>query len=154
MASGHWLASGKLDDVELPSHLVVYQQSAPLYPPPTTTTTAAPVAPVVRTTTPTTEPAAPVVSAPPAAPVVHIVSNSLVGQATWYSEAAPGYCASHTLPRGTVVTVRNNATGATTTCTIDDYEAAGYPRVLDMSYSGFSQLADPNQGVVDVTLSW
>jgi rare lipoprotein A (peptidoglycan hydrolase) len=151
VVADHWLPPGKLDDVELPSHLVVYQQTAPLYPPPTPTT----VAPVAPTTTAVTQPVAPtVVTAPPAAPVVHIESNSEVGQATWYSEAAPGYCASHTLPRGTVVTVRNNATGATTTCKIDDYEAAGYPRVLDMSYSGFSQLADPNQGVVDVTLSW
>ncbi len=152
MVADHWLPAGKLDDVELPSHLVAYQQPAP--PTPTPTTTAAPVVPVARTTTPVTEPVAHLVAAPPAAPVDHIVNNSEVGQATWYSEAAPGYCASHTLPRGTVVTVRNNATGATTTCTIDDYEAAGYPRVLDMSYSGFSQLADPNQGVVDVTLSW
>jgi rare lipoprotein A (peptidoglycan hydrolase) len=53
-----------------------------------------------------------------------------------------------------MVTVRNNTTGATTSCTVDDREASGYPRVLDMSYSGFSQIADPSQGVVDVTISW
>jgi rare lipoprotein A (peptidoglycan hydrolase) len=50
--------------------------------------------------------------------------------------------------------VRNDATGATTTCTVDDREAAGYPRVVDMSYSGFSQIGDPSQGVMDVTISW
>jgi rare lipoprotein A (peptidoglycan hydrolase) len=63
-------------------------------------------------------------------------------------------CASPTLPFGTVLTVTNDVTGASTTCTVDDREAAGYPRVVDMSYSGFSQLADPSQGVVDVTISW
>jgi rare lipoprotein A (peptidoglycan hydrolase) len=50
--------------------------------------------------------------------------------------------------------VTNNATGAATQCTVDDRESAGYPRVVDMSYSGFSQIADPNQGVVEVTISW
>jgi rare lipoprotein A (peptidoglycan hydrolase) len=63
-------------------------------------------------------------------------------------------CASPTLPFGTVLTVANDATGATTQCTVDDREGAGYPRVVDMSYSGFSQIADPSQGVVEVTISW
>ena len=63
-------------------------------------------------------------------------------------------CASPTLPFGTVLTVTNNATGAATQCTVDDREGAGYPRVVDMSYSGFSQIADPGQGVVEVTISW
>jgi rare lipoprotein A len=63
-------------------------------------------------------------------------------------------CASPTLPFGTVLTVTNSATGASTTCTVDDREQAGFPRVVDMSPSGFAQLADPSQGVVDVTISW
>jgi rare lipoprotein A len=63
-------------------------------------------------------------------------------------------CASPTLPFGTVLTVTNVATGASTTCTVDDREQAGYPRVVDLSPSGFAQLADPGQGVVDVTISW
>ncbi len=63
-------------------------------------------------------------------------------------------CASPTLPFGTVLTVVNNATGASTVCTVDDREAAGYPRVVDMSPEGFSQIADTSQGVVDVTISW
>jgi hypothetical protein len=46
------------------------------------------------------------------------------------------------------------ATRAVTTCVVDDREQAGYPRVLDMSPSGFAQLADPEKGVVDVTISW
>jgi rare lipoprotein A (peptidoglycan hydrolase) len=53
-----------------------------------------------------------------------------------------------------VLTVTNDATGASTTCTVDDREAAGYPRVVDMSPEGFSQIGDTNQGVVEVTISW
>jgi rare lipoprotein A (peptidoglycan hydrolase) len=52
------------------------------------------------------------------------------------------------------LTVTNVTTGARTTCTVDDREGAGYPRVVDLSPSGFAQLADPSQGVVDVTISW
>jgi expansin (peptidoglycan-binding protein) len=37
---------------------------------------------------------------------------------------------------------------------VDDREAAGYPHVVDMSPSGFSQIGDLSQGVVDVTISW
>jgi hypothetical protein len=95
-----------------------------------------------------------VVTTPVTSPPPVVDGNSLRGQATWYSEAPPGYCASPTLPFGTVLTVTNDNTGASTTCTVDDREAAGYPRVVDMSYSGFSQIADPSQGVVDVTISW
>jgi rare lipoprotein A (peptidoglycan hydrolase) len=55
---------------------------------------------------------------------------------------------------GTVLTVVNDATGASTVCTVDDREGAGYPRVVDLSPEGFSQIADMNQGVVAVTISW
>jgi hypothetical protein len=129
--------SSHLDGVKLPSHLVAYHAAATTTTtaPPTTTTTAAP------TTTTTAPP-------PPAA------TNDETGQATWYSEAPSGMCASPTLPFGTVLTVVNNATGASTVCTVDDREGAGYPRVVDMSPEGFSQIADLSQGVVDVTISW
>ena len=50
--------------------------------------------------------------------------------------------------------VTNDDTGASTVCTVDDREAAGYPHVVDMSPEGFSQIADSSQGVVDVTISW
>ena len=48
----------------------------------------------------------------------------------------------------------NNATGASTECTVDDREGAGYPRVVDLSPEGFAQIAGLNQGVVEVTISW
>jgi rare lipoprotein A len=76
------------------------------------------------------------------------------GEATWYAAAAPGRCASPTLPFGTVLTVTNVATGARTVCTVDDREQAGYPRVVDLSPSGFDQLAGLGRGVVDVVVSW
>jgi rare lipoprotein A (peptidoglycan hydrolase) len=120
---------------------------------PTTTTTTAPAPPVEEvsaraaaapTVGPATEGA--VASAP--------TTDGERGQATWYAEAPAGMCASPTLPFGTVLTVTNAVTGASTTCTVDDREQAGFPRVVDMSPSGFAQLADPSQGVVDVTISW
>jgi rare lipoprotein A len=77
-----------------------------------------------------------------------------VGDATWYAAAPAGYCASPTLPFGTVLTVVNNATDDSTVCTVDDREEAGYPRVVDLSPEGFSQIADTNRGVVEVTISW
>ncbi len=111
----------------------------------TTTTVSPPPPPPPSTTTTTTPPPPP----PPPAP-----ANRESGQATWYSAAPPGYCASPTLSFGTVLTVTNDLTGATTSCTVDDREAAGYPRVVDMSPQGFAQIASTSQGVVQVTISW
>jgi hypothetical protein len=172
-------ASGRpLYSVGLPSQLVRYQSRSASAPasssatttstapsattPASTTTTTAPVSQATSmTVAPPPAPASPPVTttttAPPAPVVVTATApstNSEHGQATWYAAAPPGRCASPTLPFGTVVTVTNDATGASTTCTVDDREEAGYPRVLDLSPSGFAQLADPSDGVVDVTISW
>jgi hypothetical protein len=136
------LSASHLDDVVLPSHLVAYSAPTPTTIAPVTPVTSPP--PVVTTTT-----------LPPApAEQAMVVDNTEHGQATWYGAAPPGKCASPTLPFGTVLTVVNDANGASTVCVVDDREAAGYPRVVDLSYWGFSQLADPSQGVVDVTISW
>ncbi len=149
--------SSHLDGVELKSHLLAYQEVAT-----TTTTTVAPtttpatVAPTTTTTLPptttTTLPPPPTTTTTTAPPPVD--TNSEAGDATWYAEAPDGYCASPTLPFGTVLTVTDNETGASTTCTVDDREAAGYPHVVDMSPEGFSQLAPTGQGVVSVTIAW
>jgi len=88
------------------------------------------------------------------APALASTADSEKGDATWYAAAAPGRCASPTLPFGTVLTVTNVTTGAQTVCTVDDREQAGYPRVVDLSPSGFAQLAGLGRGVVDVTVSW
>jgi rare lipoprotein A (peptidoglycan hydrolase) len=77
-----------------------------------------------------------------------------VGAATWYGAASPGSCASPSLPFGTVLTVTNVATGSRTTCVVDDREADNPGRVVDMSPSGFSQIAALSEGVVTVSVSW
>ena len=87
-------------------------------------------------------------AAPPSA------TNHEVGEATWYAAAPAGMCASPTLPFGTVLTVVNNATGASTCARWTTARRPGYPRVVDLSPEGFSQIADLSQGVVDVTISW
>jgi len=150
--------ASRLDGVNLPSHLVAYQ--AP------TTTTTAPPATTTTATAPTTTTIAPVTTttvAPPPPPTTTTTAaprpaaapaNHESGEATWYSAAPSGMCASPTLPFGTVVTVVNTSTGASTDCTVDDREDAGYPRVVDLSPEGFSQIGDLDQGVVDVTISW
>ncbi len=103
--------------------------------------------------TTTTAAAAPT-PAPTPTPALASAADGEEGEATWYAAAAPGRCASPTLPFGTVLTVTNVATGAQTVCTVDDREQAGYPRVVDLSPSGFDQLAGLGRGVVDVTVSW
>jgi rare lipoprotein A (peptidoglycan hydrolase) len=145
--------SSHLDTVNLPSHLVAYHA-----PGPTTTTTAPPTTTTPPPSTTTTVPA-PVTTTttlpPPTTTTTRPVPrNSEVGDATWYAAAPAGYCASPTLPFGTELTVVNDATGATTVCTVDDRETAGYPRVVDLSPEGFNQIADTSQGVVQVTISW
>ena len=158
----------------LPSQLVGYESTptttpttvAPPPPTTTTTTTTAPSPPPAqeasaRAAAPAATPAAvesaPAPAAAPApapAPAPTPTTEGERGQATWYAAAPAGMCASPSLAFGTVLTVTNVATGASTTCTVDDREQAGYPRVVDMSPSGFAQLADPSEGVVDVTISW
>ena len=80
--------------------------------------------------------------------------NSRVGEATWYSEAAGRDVRQPDASLRDGDHRRQRLTGASTTCTVDDREGAGYPRVVDMSPEGFSQIADLGQGVVDVTISW
>jgi hypothetical protein len=150
--------SSRPGGVNLPSNLVAYQAptTTSTTAPPTTTTT---VPPATTTTAPTpttttTRPPPPTTTTTAPAPPRPAATNSEGGEATWYSAAPSGMCASPTLPFGTVLTVVNNATGASTVCTVDDREAAGYPRVVDMSPEGFSQIGNLGQGVVSVTISW
>ncbi|HEY1446401.1 MAG TPA: septal ring lytic transglycosylase RlpA family protein [Acidimicrobiales bacterium] len=143
-----------LDTVKLRSHLVAYHA-----PGSTTTTTAPTTTTTLPPTTTTTAPRPVTTTTLPPPPTTTTTTrptptNSEVGDATWYAAAPAGYCASPTLPFGTVLTVVNNATGATTVCTVDDREGAGYPRVVDLSPEGFDQIADTSQGVVQVTISW
>ena len=75
------------------------------------------------------------------------------GKATYYS-APGGTCAHRTLPMGTMVTVTNTSTGASTVCRVADRGPFGAGRVIDLSRDGFSKIAPLSQGVASVTLSW
>jgi len=91
---------------------------------------------------------------PVAAPAPRVVRHrALVGQATWYANS-PGHCASHYLHYGVKVWVRNTQTGRTITCVINDREASGGLRVVDLSTADFSQLAPLARGVIPVRVWW
>ena len=142
------LPASHLDTVVLPSHLVAYSAPTsstadPTLSSPAPSLVASSLGPT--TTTTTTDP-------PP--PTPDVVGQTERGIASWYPEALPGRCASTWLPFGTVLTVTNDATGASTTCLVDDRETAHYPRIVDLSYSGFAQLDPPSVGLVNVTISW
>ncbi len=79
-------------------------------------------------------------------------ANSESGQATYYAHNPSG-CASRTVPRGTTVTV-TAASGASITCTVDDYGPFGAGRIIDLSEQGFSRLASLSTGVISVTVTW
>jgi Lytic transglycolase len=125
-----------------PVHAQVQPAAAVVVPTPTTTTPPRP------TTTTTAPPKATTTTAPP------VVANVAVGQATWYAEAPSGTCASPSLAFGTMLHVRDNDTGTVITCVVADREANNPGRVVDLSVSGFSALADTSQGVISVTITW
>jgi len=128
-----------------------------------------PVPTTASTTTPTTRPSpsAPIpapdavaaapkpVTAPKPvpAPAPEPPPSTTAGIASWYGAPA-GTCASPSLPFGTVVTVTDLSTGASTRCTVDDREAHNPGRVVDLSPATFSALASLAVGVIEVRLTW
>jgi rare lipoprotein A (peptidoglycan hydrolase) len=122
-------------------------------PPPTTTTT------VARTTTTTApKPKPPVTTTTTTAPkptttMPPIVGTSQTGRASWY-EQQPGVCAHRSLPLGTVVTITDNSTGASVTCTVGDRGPFVSDLIIDLAPSEFTQLAPTSVGVLGVTITW
>jgi rare lipoprotein A (peptidoglycan hydrolase) len=53
-----------------------------------------------------------------------------------------------------VVTITDMDTGHSIRCTVDDRQAINPGRVIDLSYDGFSDLARPSIGLVEVRLTW
>ena len=92
-------------------------------------------------------------AADPAAEGSALTGNHQTGQASWYN-TIPGTCAHTTASRGTTVSVTNLNTGASTTCRVADYGPQVPGRVIDLSRTTFSELADPRQGVVPVSVDW
>lgn len=127
----------------------------------TTTTTTAPPPPAAPLSAPAQaaapSPATHIPVAPQYRPAPPTTTTrpleSAAGIATWYAWV-PGQCASPTLPKGTRVTVRNVATGATATCLVTDREAANPGRVIDLDTSVFAQLAPLSSGTISVVVSW
>jgi rare lipoprotein A len=78
------------------------------------------------------------------------------GQASWYNCPNEGDFAAHlTLPKGTVVTVTNLATGAQVTVVINDRGPSGVAgRIIDLCSAAFAQIAPLAQGVANVTITW
>lgn len=122
---------------------------------PSTTTTEAPATTTTaRPTTTTTAPPAPTTTAPPPPPApAPAPANTESGKATWY-EWRDGECAHKTLPRGTVVTITNDANGRTATCVVTDRGPYGPNRIIDLDDDTFAQLAPLSAGIIDVTITW
>jgi len=85
--------------------------------------------------------------------VVSAGANSRTGLATYYYWHS-GQCASPWLPHGTTVTIRDNATGKTTSCVVTDTQGNIPGYIIDLDPSVFTQLAPLGQGVIGVTISW
>jgi rare lipoprotein A (peptidoglycan hydrolase) len=139
-----------LQQVKFASPAAIATTTTP--PPPTTVPTTTPPTterPAVATTTTTERPAVATTTTTAAGP-----TNTATGLATWYAAAPAGYCASTSLPFGTVLTITDDATGGVITCVVDDRETAGPPHLVDLSPEGFSSLAPLSQGVITVTVTW
>lgn len=77
------------------------------------------------------------------------------GEASWYDNPYGGYTAAHpSLPRGSVVTVVNEANGRSVEVRINDRGPFVPGRVIDLNREAFAQLAPPSRGVIRVRIEW
>jgi rare lipoprotein A len=134
--------------------------AAPLNPAdlvPTSVRLRAPTSQPTTTTSPATtasKPQTPATAPPATAPPTTAARRSeQTGGASWY-DYNPGECAHPTIPKGTVVTITSLATGASATCVVTDRGPHGAGRIIDLDRGTFSQLADPNAGVIEVRITW
>jgi hypothetical protein len=96
-----------------------------------------------------------VIARRPAPVVARPVNGSADGGASWYaSPFGSDSCASRTLRMGTIVTITNVESGATTTCRVADRGPMAYSRVLDLDNDVFRRLAPLGIGVVPVHITW
>ncbi|HEX6310585.1 MAG TPA: G5 domain-containing protein, partial [Acidimicrobiia bacterium] len=103
------------------------------------------------------EPVSRIPVTPPVPEIVMVgtaLPNQRVGTASWYaSPFGSDSCATKQyVPRGTIVTVINLDTGATTTCRVADRVEAN--RVVDLDDDVFAQLAPLGQGVFNARIDW
>lgn len=108
--------------------------------------------------------------APPPAPTSAVQapsSRAVAGLSTWYGAYFQGRpmangvafdmwnprtAAANAWPLGTRLLVTRVATGKSIVVTVTDRGAFRYPIVTDLSYAAFSQLADPDDGVIRVVV--
>ena len=76
------------------------------------------------------------------------------GGASYHDYAEPSTCAHRSLPKGTVLTVTNKANGKSTTCTVNDRGPYVAGRILDLSKTGFTAIANLSDGVIQVVIEW
>jgi len=117
----------------------VVPKPKPPPPPPSTTTTTTTTSPPATAAPDTTTTAAP--------------RNSQTGQASWY-DAPAGTCAHRSLPFGTIVTVTNQSSGASTTCRVADRGPFVAGRIIDLSRDTFAKIASTSSGVIQVRIEW
>jgi len=123
---------------------------------PTTTVTTAPTTTVLDTAPPATAPPSTVVVDPG---VTAAVANMQEGRGTFhrYDNTDPQWgerpCAHRTLPKGTIVTVTNTQTGATTWCIVKDRGPYGNA-IIDLDEEQFVEIAPVSAGVVNVRITW
>ncbi|HTT59704.1 MAG TPA: PASTA domain-containing protein [Acidimicrobiales bacterium] len=80
-------------------------------------------------------------------------ANFKLGVATWYSYV-PGQCATWYLPKGTVITVLDLATGRSITCTITDRDSDVDNHIVDLDAAQFAELEPLAKGLISVKVSW
>ncbi len=120
-------------------------------PPASTTTTG-----VTTTTSPggsTTSTTVTTTTQPTTTTTRPVPSRTRIGVATWYAYI-PGQCATWYLPRGTLITVEDLATGRTIACVVTDRQQYSPGRVVDLSETQFAELTPLWRGVVRVKVSW
>jgi hypothetical protein len=84
-------------------------------------------------------------------------SHRQVGQASWYDFCPVwGMYAAHlTIPKGTLVHVRNLDNGKAVDVVINDSGPYGVPgRIIDLCQPAFAAIAPLGQGVADVEITW
>jgi len=124
-------------------------------PPPTVTT--APTSSVLDTAPPATAPPSTVLVDPGV--TTGPADRLQEGRGTFhrYDNADPLWgerpCAHRTLPKGTVVTVVNTKSGATTWCVVRDRGPFGNA-IIDLDEEQFAELAPVGAGVINVRITW
>ena len=125
-------------------------------PKPTTTATTLPTTTVLDTAPPASAPPSTLLADPG---VTTIPERMQEGRGTFhrYDNTDPQWgdhpCAHRTLPKGTVVTVVNIRTGASTWCIMKDRGPYGNA-IIDLDEEQFVEIAPVAAGVINVRITW